>query len=165
MHAELFVGVARCRQAEVGRCCCVDGLGRQVGEASFRWCPPALRHLLLGLREQADELVVGMELAGLGGEMIVAITSCEVPARALKTEVVDAMASTLPQRTRAAPRARAGCIARLLLLAEYPPVALDLSRLGPAPTTPPSKLPGWMQRYQQRILRASGGASGSGDGA
>jgi hypothetical protein len=151
MHAELFVGIARCRQAEVGRWCCIDGLGRQVREVSFRWCPPGLRHLLLDLREQADEVVVGVEWAGLSAEMVAAITCCEVAGRVLEHQVVDAAGSLLPARRRALPSTRAACIARLLLLAEYPPKALPLEEVPAASGAPPAKLPGWMQRCQQRF--------------
>ena len=128
MIEELFVGIPRAPHGAVGRCVCIDGLGRSVEEASFAWTPARLGELMgwLVAQEERDITVtLGVVVEDLDPEIGGLLRGGPIVVKGLERPVVDAMEGMLRRKQRTL-RMRARCVAQLLLLADYPPQRLGL---------------------------------------
>lgn len=146
---ELFVGIVSAKERQYGMCVCIDALGREAGFTRFAWSPKGLATLLGCIRHEAEEVMVGVERGSWDLDMARVLVGSPVASRMLRAEAIDALVGRVPHQ-RAGLRARAGCIAVLLLASDYPleparPERLALPLFKPQPVD-------WMTACQRRLL-------------
>jgi len=126
MTEELFVGIARAPGGQVARGVCIDGLGRPVGQFCVAWSGEKLVQMVgrvrLGASEEL-EITIGLEAEDVDEAMQEALLQSGHQAKTIERGVVDGLYGCVARRRRDV-RVRAQCVAQLLLLADYPPVAL-----------------------------------------
>jgi hypothetical protein len=134
MTDELFVGIARAPGGHVGRGVCIDGLGRPVGQFCVAWSAEKLLQVLARARVGASdetELTVGLEAQDVDDEMQEALRRSSHLVKTIDRRVVDGLYGCVARRRRDV-RARARCVAQLLLLADSPPKELRRAESRPA---------------------------------
>jgi hypothetical protein len=126
MTEELFVGMARAPGGQVARGVCIDGLGRPAGQFCVAWSGEKLLQMLARVRVSASEeleITIGLEAEDVDDEMRQALLRSGHLAKTIERGVLDGLYGCVARRRRDV-QVRAQCIAQLLLLADYPPVAL-----------------------------------------
>lgn len=126
MTEEMFVGIARAPGGQVARGVCIDGLGRPVGQFCVAWSGEKLVQTLGRVRVAAgeeSEITVGLESEDVDDEIQEALLRSGHLAKVIERGVVEGLWGCVARR-RQDVRVRARCLAQLLLLADYPPVAL-----------------------------------------
>lgn len=126
MTEELFVGIARASGGQVAHGVCIDGLGRPVGQFCVAWSGEKLLQMIARVRICASEeveLTVGLETEDVDDEMQDVLLRSGYEAKTIERGIVDGLYGCTARRRRDV-RLRAQCVAQLLLLADYPPVAL-----------------------------------------
>jgi len=149
MFEELFVGIVSAKEEQYGVCTCIDPRGQDVGFTRFSWSPKGLTTLLERVQFEAAEVIVGVEASGWDRDMALALVGSRVVAKQLHSGAIDTLVARVRYK-RNALRARATCIALLLLATDYPikpvcPEQLALSRVK-------SNTLGWKVACQQRVL-------------